>query len=64
MPRSRLDSLSRIDKLKSEAMRLRIEIPKLDGKEKKKAIETYSKLFNELLRLEKIEDSFYLLRYE
>ena len=60
----RAGSLFTQSQLKMEAIRLRMEIPKLNGKEKKRAIETYSKLFNEILRLEKIGDPVYLLRYE
>ncbi len=54
----------RLDQLKKEVLHLRKEIPKLNGEIKKKAIETYSKLFNEILRLERIEEPLYLLRYE
>ena len=43
---------------------IEMEIPKLNGKEKKRVAEIYSKLFNEILRLEKIEEPVYLLRYE
>ena len=62
--RSRAVSLLTLTQLKMEAIRLRMEIPKLNGKEKKRATETYSKLFNEILRREKIEEPVYLLRYE
>jgi len=64
MPLSRSNSLLRLSQLKEEAIRLRKEIPRLDGELKKKAIETYSKLFNEIVRLERIEEPVYLLRYE
>ena len=62
--RSRVGSLLTLSQLKMEAIRLKMEIPKLNGKEKKRAAEIYSKLFNEILRLEKIEEPVYLLRYE
>ncbi len=55
---------SRLSKLKEKAIRLRKEIPKLNGEMKKKAIETYSKLFDEIVRLEQIEKPLYLSRYE
>ncbi len=54
----------RLDQLKKEVLRLRREIPKLNGEIKKKAIETYSKLLNEISHLERIENPIYLLRYE
>ena len=64
MPLSRFNSLLRLSQLKKEAIRLRKEISRLDGELKKKAIETYSRLFNEIVRLERIEEPVYLLRYE
>jgi len=64
MPTVRANSASRLDRLKNEAIRLKREIPKLNEKEKEIAIETYTKLFGEILRLEKVETPVYLLRYE
>lgn len=63
MTRSKASSL-RLDQLKKEVLRLRKEIQKLNGEMKKKATETYSRLFNEIVRLERIEEPLYLLRYE
>jgi hypothetical protein len=54
----------RLDQLKKEVLHLRKEIPKLNGEMKKIAVETSSRLYSEILRLERIEEPLYLLRYE
>lgn len=63
MPLNEANSL-RLSQLKKEIIRLRKEIPKLNGTMKEEAIKTFSELFKEIIRLEHIEESIYLLRYE
>ncbi len=62
--RVRPSSLLNLNQLRTEAIHLRMKIPKLRGEDKERAIETYSELFSKIRRLENIERPIYLLRYE